>query len=121
MAEPLPGCQSSRPSHFKFTTQEGDDYTISEAARVESLTDRNGNTLSATRDGIFHSSGKRLTDVRDSQARIEKIIDPAGKKLFYGYNSLSSLASFTDRVTNSTAFSGVVELHSKNLNKESRW
>ncbi len=92
------------PTLFKLTTLEGEEYVIDELEGLKSMTDRNGNTLTIATNGIIHSSGQSISFVRDPEGRIQEIIDPAGKKLFYGYNVAGSLASFTDRVTNTTAF-----------------
>src|SRR6185369_15909455 len=50
------------------------------------------------------NSGVGVSFVRDDQGRITQIIDPAGKALNYAYGDNGSLASLTDRMTNTTTF-----------------
>jgi RHS repeat-associated protein len=92
------------PTRFKFTTAEGDVYIIDEKEGLKSLSDRNGNTLTITTNGIFHSSGINVAFARDAQGRITSVTDPAGRKLLYAYGSNGGLSSFTDRETNMTTF-----------------
>jgi RHS repeat-associated protein len=98
------------PSLFKLTTEEGEVYIIDENEGLKSLTDRNGNTLLVTTNGVVWTNtitggpSVGVTFVRDPEGRISQIIDPQGNALNYGYGTNGSLASFTDRETNTTTF-----------------
>jgi RHS repeat-associated protein len=98
------------PTRFRFTNEVGDVYIIDEKEGLKSLTDRNQNTLIIATNGVIwtnavtHNSGVGVAFVRDDQGRISQIIDPAGNPLNYAYGTNGSLASFTDRATNTTAF-----------------
>lgn len=92
------------PTRFKFTTAEGDVYIIDEKEGLKRMTDRNGNTLTITTNGIFHSSGVSVTFTRDLQGRITAITDPAGNSLVYSYGTNGCLASVTDREAMTTTF-----------------
>ncbi len=79
------------PTRFRFTSAEGDVYVIDQTAGVQSITDRNQNTLTITTNGIVHSSGASVTFLRDAQGRIREIVDPirppqrhAGVRCRYG-------------------------------------
>jgi len=92
------------PTRFRFTSAEGDVYIIDEAVGLESLTDRNGNTLTITTNGIFHSSGLSVAFERDAEGRIQAITDPMGNVLHYDYGTNGLLSAFIDRETNTTTY-----------------
>ena len=60
------GFTTFNPHLFKFTAPEGEVYIVDEKLGLQSMTDRNGNTLSITRDGIIHSSGKSVLFQRNA-------------------------------------------------------
>ena len=88
-----------------FTAQDGRKFEFSAAGKLTRMSDRNGNTLTFSDAGIFHSSGAAVTFARDAQGRISDITDPAGKVVHYGYSSPQSsgdLTSVTNRVGDTT-------------------
>src|SRR6185437_7705237 len=91
-------------AQFQLQTADGYTYNLDQKLGVTGLTDRNGNTLTISRNGVIHSSGKSVTFARDSQGRIASITDPSGQILSYAYNFAGDLASFTDRDGNVTTF-----------------
>ncbi len=93
------------PTLFKLTTHDGEVYILDEHDGLKSLTDRNGNTLTVTPEGIFHSSGQSIQFVRDPQGRITKVVDPAGNAVAYNYDASGNLVSFADRENSTTLFS----------------
>jgi RHS repeat-associated protein len=93
------------PRQFTLTTEDGSVYQIDQDNGVSMVTDRNGNTLTVTPNGILHSSGKQVTFARDAQGRITTMTDPAGKAMTYAYDTHGDLASHTDRVGSLTQFS----------------
>src|SRR5262249_49236964 len=93
------------PTLFRYATPEGYVYVIDETDGLHSVTDPNGNTLTITRDGITHSSGKNVRFERDSQGRITAIIDAAGNAMTYDYDATGNLVAFHDRENNATKFS----------------
>src|SRR6185312_7211119 len=48
-------------TQFVFTGPDGIKYHFNSDGSLASKTDRNGNTLSFSSSGIFHSSGKQIT------------------------------------------------------------
>ena len=98
------------PTLFKMTTEEGEVYIIDEITGLQSMSDRNGNTLLFSTNGVFWTNtvtggpSTGVTFVRDLQGRISQILDPAGNALNYTYGTNGSLAAFTDRNTNTTTF-----------------
>lgn len=96
--------QEFKPQRFRFTTQEGMVLVLHEQNGFEKAIDRMGNEILYTENGIFHSSGESVDFVRDAEGRITQIIDPAGSALLYTYDANGDLVSFTDRITNTTAF-----------------
>ena len=74
------------PSRFQYTSAEGDVYEIDEHEGLQRMTDRNGNTLLVTTNGITWtnaSTGRSLaiTFQRDALSRITNILDAAGNAL----------------------------------------
>ena len=63
-----------------------------------SLEDRYGNRLDLRYDGIYSNRGRSVNFRRDMSGRITQIIDPAGRVLSYGYDSLGRLTTFYDRL-----------------------
>jgi YD repeat-containing protein len=91
------------PSLFEFTTSEGDRYLVDEREGLKRLTDRNGNTLTVTPDGLIHSSGASVLFQRNDQGLITNIVDAAGHELAYQYDPEGNLVGTTDRESNHTA------------------
>ncbi len=91
-------------SRFKFTTEDGTEFVINQQTGLETIRDTNNNQLTINANGIFHSSGKSVTFVRDSFGRITQIQDPAGEVMSYVYDAAGDLISFTDRALNTTTF-----------------
>jgi RHS repeat-associated protein len=89
---------------YTLTTREGLIYRIDGATGLmTSASDRNGNTLAFTENGISSSSGNvSITIERDVKGRIRAIVDPIGKKVQYSYSSSGDLSSVMDREENTT-------------------
>jgi hypothetical protein len=62
---------------FRLTTDDGTAFVLSQDRGVESITDRNGNSLTISAAGVIHSSGKSIAFTRDESGRITLITDPA--------------------------------------------
>lgn len=89
---------------FVFTDDDGTQYTLNESSGLQKVKDRNGNELTITANALTHSNGSAALFTRDAQGRITTLTDPAGHHISYGYNTLGTLASVTDRVGNVTTF-----------------
>ncbi|NGX17232.1 FG-GAP-like repeat-containing protein [Wenzhouxiangella sp. XN24] len=92
------------PDRFRYTAPNGTQYVISRSDGVESVVDRNGNTLYFEADGIFHSSGASIAFDRDDLGRITAITDPAGNVQRYVYDGNGDLRSHVDRNGNTTRY-----------------
>ncbi|MGC4116149.1 MAG: PKD domain-containing protein [Myxococcales bacterium] len=92
------------PKGFVLTTEDGTVFHLEQGFGVKSVTDLNGNSLTITRDGIVHSSGKGVSFERDRLGRITTITDPAGNLLTYGYDERGDLRTFTDRESSTSKF-----------------
>ena len=90
------------PSKYRLTTRDGTTYEYDQFNGLESLTDRNGNTLTYTDNGIFSSTGESVEFRRDAQGRITEIVDPAGNSIEYSYDTNGDLVSIRDRSDNTT-------------------
>src|SRR5205814_8454679 len=55
------------PRQFTLTTEDGSVYTIDQDGGVSQIEDRDANTLSITRDGIWSSMGQSVPFVRDAK------------------------------------------------------
>ncbi len=90
---------------YTLTTKQGIAYAIDpDTGKFKSATDRNGNQLTFTDDGITSNRGTQITFERDVSGRITRIIDPAGNSVRYAYDANGNLTSFTDRLGNVTHF-----------------
>jgi RHS repeat-associated protein len=61
------------PTQYTYTDPQGTVYVMGAAGELRSITDRSGNSLTFTRNGIFSSTGKNVTFVRDAQGRITNV------------------------------------------------
>ncbi len=83
------------PRLFRLTTKEGVEMIIDRYDGLQSVTDRNGNSLLFTPDGVFSSSATRnLAFLRDGAGRITQIDGPSGKQTRYEYSSAGDLIRF---------------------------
>ncbi len=92
------------PTRFQLTTADGFSYIIDEKGGLQSMKDRNNNTLTVTPQGIIHSSGRSVVFTRDSLGRITQITDPLGKAMVYTYDANGDLVSFRDRKNQTSTF-----------------
>ncbi len=86
------------PSHYTLTQRDGTIYRYGETSGLETITDRNGQTVTFSQSGITHSLGESIQFVRDNRGRIKEIIDPDGKKVLYEYNAAGNLIKVTNQV-----------------------
>lgn len=80
------------PQVFKLTDDAGTAYVIDRTTGLRTVTDRNGNTLTFTRDGVQSSLGRSVTYTRDGFDRITRIVSPAGTTS-YEYDAAGDLAA----------------------------
>jgi YD repeat-containing protein len=79
-------------------------------AAVIKIIDRNGNTLTITRDSngnitqVISPNGRWLQFTHDSTNRITQIQDNIGRTVNYAYNSNGQLATFTDQNSGTTRY-----------------
>jgi RHS repeat-associated protein len=89
---------------YSIKTVDRKTYSIdAKAGTLQSVTDRNGNTLSFDDGGIYSTTGRAVLFQRDPQGRIIAITDPRGNSLAYSYDGNGNLATVTDRLGDVTA------------------
>jgi len=93
------------PQRFKLTTHDGRILFLDKAGGLISETDRNGNFLTVSNNGITASTGVGISYMRDTLNRITQITGPTGQVLSYAYSSQGDLQSDTDANGNLTTFS----------------
>ncbi|MEZ6101666.1 MAG: putative Ig domain-containing protein [Pirellulaceae bacterium] len=93
------------PDRYFLTRPDGTVYVYDQFTGLESITDRNGNTVTFTEDGITHSSGESIRFHRDGRGRIREIVDPSGSVLTYSYDAVGDLRTFTNQEGLTTSFS----------------
>jgi RHS repeat-associated protein len=92
------------PSIYRLTTEDGVVFVVDEQAGLRSITDRNANSVTFSEEGITHSTGAKVTFVRDAAHRITSIVDTAGKSLTYEYDGHGDLIRATDPTSRATTF-----------------
>jgi RHS repeat-associated protein len=94
------------PRLFRLTTKDGVVMIIDRFDGLQSMTDRNGNQLFFTPDGVISPSTTRnLAFTRDGAGRVTAIDGPSGKHTEYAYSLAGDLAEFIDANAASTTFS----------------
>jgi YD repeat-containing protein len=82
--------------NYLYTDPSGTRYSIGGDGTLQSIVDRNGNTLTVTAAGISSSTGLSVPFLRDTQGRITQITDTLGNMYSYGYDpSTGDLTSVT--------------------------
>jgi choice-of-anchor C domain-containing protein len=90
------------PDDYRLITPEGLTYFYNQTAGLQKITDRNGNTVTFTRDGIRHSGGQEVTFTRDGAGRITQITSPDGASVKYSYDAGGNLVAVTNQVNETT-------------------
>jgi RHS repeat-associated protein len=85
------------PRLFRLTTKEGVVMIIDRFDGLQSMTDRNGNEIVFTPEGVTSPSTTRsLAFTRDGAGRITQIDGPSGKHTEYEYSLTGDLSRFVD-------------------------
>jgi len=92
----LGGDQQPDPDLYTLTTKAGYVYVIDQAVGLKTVTDPNGNTLTYTDNGIFHSDGKSVVFERNPSGQIDAIVDPMGNRYEYTRDANGDLTRATD-------------------------
>jgi len=92
------------PSVYRLTTPDGSVYQYNQFTGLESVTNRAGNTLTYTEDGITSSTGVSVKFDRDPQGRIVKIEAPGGITLTYEYDADGNLIAANDPTGRPTTY-----------------
>ncbi|MCA9158171.1 MAG: putative Ig domain-containing protein, partial [Planctomycetales bacterium] len=92
-------------SGYTLTTPDGIRYQIDGATGLmNSVTDRNANSIQFSAAGISSSTGVAISIERDLKGRIQAITDPSGSNMSYKYSTGGDLLAVTDRNGNTTTF-----------------
>lgn len=83
------------PTQFRLTDRAGTEYLLDRTKGLQKVTDRSGNTLTFSHNGVVSSQGKSVIFTRDDKDRIETITSPAGQTS-YTYTPDGDLGSVTD-------------------------
>jgi YD repeat-containing protein len=83
------------PDLFILSDMDGTRYTYDQRKGFLGLEDRNGNTLTATPQGLTHSSGPSLLFTRNDQGRISKVTAPGNMEWIYTYSAAGDLLGIT--------------------------
>ncbi len=93
------------PHLFRLTTKDGIVMIIDRVAGLQSITDRNGNELVFTPNGVMSTSTTRsLAFTRDGAGRITDVVGPSGQRTQYVYSSAGDLSQFTDAMGAANTF-----------------
>jgi YD repeat-containing protein len=96
--------------------KDGSTWTFNSAGWLTSQRDRNGNTLTITRDsqnrtsGLTDPAGRSLTfSYSGSGLTVQQVTDPTGRSVFYTYDANDRLSLVTDPLGNVTRYTHDVE------------
>ena len=92
------------PQRFVLTDNQGIEYLLDVDEGLLETTDRNGNKVVYSADGIFPDRGIGVDFVRDTDGRITQLVLPRGE-ISYTYDSAGDLVSVVDEEGVATAFS----------------
>ena len=92
------------PRRFRYVDRDGTETVLSLDTGIESIRDRNGNTLSFEANGIVHSSGESISFQRDPLGRIVRLVDPAGNEQHYQYGNNGDLITHVDAEGHQTRY-----------------
>ncbi|HET9347339.1 MAG TPA: RHS repeat-associated core domain-containing protein [Candidatus Limnocylindrales bacterium] len=84
------------PQRFRLTASNGTVYLLDRTAGLLSATDRNGDTLTVTPNGIVSSRGPSITFSRDALGRITQVVGPESETLVYTYDAAGDLKTVED-------------------------
>ncbi len=96
--------QLYEPQSVRLITRDQRIFDLDLTDGVSRLEDADGNELTISPEGIFHSTGVALDFVRDAQGRILSITDLLGKTIHYEYDAAGDLIQTTNQVGHSTQF-----------------
>lgn len=83
---------------FVLQTNEGTRYRIDAGTgKTTVISDRNGNEIRVTDDGVTSNRGRAVRIVRNDRGLITHVIDPKGSAITYEYDSRDRLVSVRDR------------------------
>jgi choice-of-anchor A domain-containing protein/RHS repeat-associated protein len=91
-------------SKYRLTTRAGYQYVIDQYKGIETVTDPNGNVITYTDDGIFHSAGQSVEFERGANGRITGVIAPNGTRLTYHYDAKGDLEFVENRDQTTTRY-----------------
>ena len=93
------------PDQYVLTLPNGQQLQISRTFGLQTITDRNGNTLTFGANGVTSSTGASVAFTRDSLNRITTITDPNGSVHNYTYSATGDLATSVDPLKNTSTYS----------------
>src|SRR5262249_50307289 len=79
------------PLGYQLIQKDGTTWHYNQFSGLQDVTDRNGNKLTVTGNGISSTSGQQLVFERGAPGRITKINDPDGKSTTDTYNAQGEL------------------------------
>jgi RHS repeat-associated protein len=93
-----------------LTLSDGTQLAFGAKSLLNSITDRNDNTVTITRDSnqniqsIVSPNGRWFAFTNDSSGRVTQAADNSGRTVNYSYNSNGQLATYTDANGNVTSY-----------------
>ena len=81
------------PQELQLRLPDGRIYDINVNTGITAVRDRHGNALTFQNSGVYSGSGTGITFERDSQGRVNRLIDPSGQTVDYSYDLNGDLVS----------------------------
>ena len=89
---------------YKITRKDGTVIIYNKTTGVESITDKNGNTITVTENGFEGSNGEKILITKDFEGRITSITNKKGNVRTYVYNKNGDLSSSFDFLNNEVKY-----------------
>ena len=95
---------------FTLTFKNQTKFNFSNAGKLLTIVDRNGNTQTlayagaGTLSSVTDPSGRAFSFAYDASARVTSVSDPLGRILHYSYDASGNLVSFQDALGNTTQY-----------------
>ncbi|PWQ95057.1 RHS repeat domain-containing protein [Leucothrix arctica] len=92
------------PQNYQLTTADGYIYDLEQGFNIRKVTEPNGQTLTFSSEGVFHSTGASVSFERDVNGNISAITLPDETQITYEHDTNGNLIAHKDQLDNAATF-----------------